>query len=99
MTKTTPTNSKHVLRWTFRRGNHFIACELVRLNNKQYSLALVPMFDRAQGACETFRSGLEAFHRHATVASTLRESGWKVVAYTGPSPFMPDAPAMERPAA
>ena len=100
MTKTTPTTSRNVLRWTFRRGSNFIACELVRLNNRQYSLALVPLFDRGQGASETFESGLAAFHRHATIASTLRESGWKVVAYSGPAPFTPDyAPSMERPAA
>jgi hypothetical protein len=100
MTKTIPTASRNVLRWIFRRDNNFIACELIRMNNRQYSLALVPINDRSQGASEIFHSGLEAFHRHATVASTLRESGWKVVAYTGPSPFTPDyAPSMERPAA
>ena len=98
--KTTSTTSRNVLRWIFRKDKHFIACELVRLNNQQYSLALVPMFDRGQGASETFQSGLEAFHRHATIASSLRESGWKVVSYTGPAPFTPDyAPSMERPAA
>ena len=99
MRNTVP-HSRHVLRWIFRRGNHFIACELTRVNATKYLLALVPLPDRTQGASETFHSGLAAFHRHASVASSLRESGWKVVAYTGPAPFTPDyAPAMERPAA
>lgn len=82
--------SQNVLRWIFRRGNHFMTCQLSRLSNRhRYVLALVPHWDTSHGDSETFDSGLDALQRHASIASSLRESGWKVVAYSGPSPFTP----------
>ena len=88
--KKTSSPSQNVLRWIFRRGNHFMTCQLTRLSNqRRYVLALVPHWDRAQGDSEAFDSGLDALQRHASIASSLRESGWKVVSYTGPSPFTP----------
>jgi len=88
--KKTSTRSQNVLRWVFRRGNHFMTCQLTRLSNqRRYVLALVPHWDRAQGDSEAFESGLDALQRHASIASSLRETGWKVVSYSGPSPFTP----------
>jgi hypothetical protein len=89
--KKTSSRSHNVLRWIFRRGNHFMTCQLTRLSNRsRYVLALVPHWDASQGDSESFDSGLAALQRHASIASSLRESGWKVVAYSGPSPFTPD---------
>jgi hypothetical protein len=88
---TTHASSRRVLRWIFRRGNHFMTCQLTRLmGSSRYVLSLVPHWDRSQGDNETFDSGVGALHRHAVIAKTLRDAGWKVVAYTGPSPFTPD---------
>jgi hypothetical protein len=88
--KKTSSRPHNVLRWIFRRGNHFMTCQLTRLSHRhKYVLALVPHWDRAQGDSESFDSGLAALQRHATIASSLRETGWKVVAYSGPSPFSP----------
>ena len=91
MRMTTPASSRRVLRWIFRRGNHLMTCQLTRvLGSSRYILSLVPHWDRSQGDSETFDSGLGALHRHAVIAKTLRDAGWKVIAYTGPSPFTPD---------
>ena len=88
-------NSRRVLRWIFQRGNHLITCQLTKaMSSGRYVLSLVPHWDRAQGDSETFDSGLGALHRHAVIAKSLRDSGWKVVAYTGPSPFTPDYEAL-----
>jgi hypothetical protein len=86
------TSSRHnVLRWIFRRGNHFMTCQLTRLaTQRRYVLALIPHWDRSKGDSEAFDSGLAALQRHAHIASSLRECGWKVVAYSGPSPLTPD---------
>jgi hypothetical protein len=93
---TTPAaSSRRVLRWIFRRGNHLLTCQLTRvLGSRRYVLSLVPHWDRSHGDSETFESGLGALHRHAVIAKTLRDSGWKVIAYTGPSPFTPDYEAL-----
>ena len=83
--------SHDVLRWIFRRGNQLVTCQLTRLSNRQrYVLAIVPHGNRSLGDSETFDSGLAALQRHASIASSLRECGWKVVAYSAPSPFAPD---------
>jgi hypothetical protein len=80
--KMTSSRSENVLRWIFRRGNHFMTCQLTRLSNgHRYVLALVPHWDRSHGDTESFDSGLAALQRHATIASSLRETGWKVVSY------------------
>jgi hypothetical protein len=80
--KQTSSPSQNVLRWIFRRGNHFMTCQLSQLSNRhRYVLALVPDWDRSQGDNETFDSGLDALQRHASIVSSLRESGWKVVSY------------------
>lgn len=101
MTRTPHANSRRVLRWIFRRGNHLLTCQLTKVaSSGRYILSLVPHWDREHGDSETFESGLGALHRHAVIANTLRDSGWKVVAYTGPSPFTPDyAALLVRPAA
>jgi hypothetical protein len=88
--KKTTSPTQNVLRWIFRRDNHFMTCQLSRLSNRhRYVLALVPHWDKSMGDSESFESGLAALQRHASIASSLRESGWKVVSYTGPSPFTP----------
>ena len=80
--KKTSSPPQNVLRWIFRRGNHVMTCQLSRSSNRhRYVLALVPHWDGSHGDNETFDSGLEALQRHASIASSLRESGWKVVSY------------------
>jgi hypothetical protein len=89
--KKTPSRSHNVLRWIFRRGNHFMTCQLTSLaSQRRYVLALIPHWDRSQGDSEAFDTGLAALQRHASIASSLRECGWRVVAYSGPSPLTPD---------
>src|SRR5437867_630887 len=91
MMRTTHTNSRRVLRWVFRRGAHLLTCQLTKeITGHRYVLSLVPHWDRTAGDMEAFDSGVSALHRHAVVAMSLRESGWRVISYTGPSPFTPD---------
>ena len=94
MKKMTRPSSRRVLRWIFRRGNHLLTCQLTKVFGSRYILSLVPHWDRAHGDSESFDSGLSALHRHAVIAKSLRDAGWKVVAYTGPSPFTPDYQAL-----
>ena len=80
--------SSRVLRWLFRRGDRFVSLELSRGASDVYTLSLTPLGSESEGV-ETIDSGARAFERHGAVAAQLRQSGWKVVAFTahrGPAP-------------
>ena len=56
-----------------------LTCQLDH-THRDYKLSL---HSGAHHGVETYDTGLDAFHRHATITSELRELGWKLVAYTG----------------
>jgi hypothetical protein len=50
--------------------------------SSSYEVAIVPLWDVARSAVETFDSPAAALHRHAAIAADLREAGWTLAAYT-----------------
>lgn len=89
-----------LIRWIFRRGTHLLTCQLTRqVNGREYNVSLVPHWDRAHEGTDTFGSAISALHRHAAIATTLRESGWTLVAYSRQRPLPPDCGALDRRAA
>ena len=92
-----PANSR-VLRWLFRRGNRFLSLELGHTPGGAYTFSLTPLGSDQRGV-ETIDTGVNAFERHEAIATELRQSGWKVVAFTAhrgqPSRVCP-TPILER---
>jgi hypothetical protein len=74
---------KRLLRWIFQRGDHRITCRVdQRLEDRTFTLSLVPHSAAGLAIAETFNSVWSAFQRHAAIASELRRSGWTLAAYT-----------------
>src|SRR3954454_1798250 len=75
--------SIRLLRWVFQRDNQLLTCQLDREGHQAaYTLSLVPHWDVAHAAAETFEAGISAFRRHAAIADQLRGQGWTLAAYT-----------------
>jgi hypothetical protein len=77
---TPKSESVRVLRWDFRRGAQVLTCQVERTqgNRADYAVCIVPHWDVAQSAVESFDSVTGAFQRHADVAMQLRDNGWQV---------------------
>jgi hypothetical protein len=80
---TTTTTARNLLEWVFSRGSEVVTCQLSRIGDRGgYMLRLMSLWDEQPMQAERFESGLVAFQRHAALATTLRDCGWKVVSYT-----------------
>jgi hypothetical protein len=87
---TTSQSPRPLLAWTFRRGAHFMTCELLNTSDHQYAVILTPHWSGGTAVVEESENGVNAFHRHAALAMQLRQQGWTVVAYAPlPSPRTP----------
>ena len=66
-----------VLRWTFRRDDDAIVCEL-GLNNDHsaYELRVNPPWNPAESTVEQFDDAMSAFQRHAAIERVLVSEGW-----------------------
>jgi len=82
--------SQRLLAWTFRRGAHFLTCELLCTSHREYAVIITPHWASGTTVVEELSNGVNAFHRHAALALQLRQQGWTVVAYAPlPSPRTP----------
>lgn len=66
-----------VLRWTFRRAQEAVVCEL-SLNNDDsaYELRLNPPWNLQGTTTEMFDDAMQAFQRHAAIERVLIDEGW-----------------------
>jgi hypothetical protein len=80
-----PKATRRLLRWTFRRGNRLLSCQIHR-HDGFFTVATVPHWNADDTQIETFDRGIDAFRQHADIAAGLRQSGWDVVSYTGERP-------------
>ena len=66
-----------VLRWTFRRDEDAIVCEL-GLNNDHsaYELRVNPPWNPSGPTVEQFDDAMSAFQRHAAIERLLVNEGW-----------------------
>jgi hypothetical protein len=74
-----------IIRWEFSRGHERVSCQVdsnERGAGAAFDVALVPSRRRRHQDSETFDSVAPALRRHAMLASSLRDSGWRLVGYT-----------------
>jgi len=72
-------NYRHirVLRWTFRREDEAVVCELgLTGEDREYELRIPPEWNPTHRAIERFDDALTAFQRHAMIERTLLDAGW-----------------------
>lgn len=72
-------NYRHirVLRWTFRRDEDAVICELgLTGEDREYELRVPPEWNPTHRAVERFDDALTAFQRHAMIERTLLDAGW-----------------------
>ena len=69
--------SVRILRWTFRRGQETIVCELgLTGDNSAYELRIDPLRNAAGVTTELFDDAMSAFQRHAAIERILVDQGW-----------------------
>jgi len=72
----------HVLRWTFRRNDETVVCELgLSRDHSAYELRVDAPWHPAGAAIEQFDDAISAFQRHATIERTLVGEGWLLEAF------------------
>lgn len=66
-----------VLRWTFRRNEDAIVCELgLNSDHSAYELRVNPPWYPAGSTVEQFDDAMSAFQRHAAIERVLVSDGW-----------------------
>jgi hypothetical protein len=72
-----PAKSILVLRWTFRRDDEAVVCELgLNSDDSAYELRVNPSWNPPGGAIELFDDAISAFNRHAALERALVNEGW-----------------------
>ena len=68
-----------LLRWTFRRLDKTLVCELgLTGSNSAYELRMDPLSDPASATPEVFDDAVAVFARHDMFERTLVEGGWSL---------------------
>jgi hypothetical protein len=72
-----PARSIRVLRWTFRREEEAVVCELgLNADDSAYELRVNPAWNPVGIKKETFADAMSAFERHAAIERLLVNDGW-----------------------
>jgi hypothetical protein len=68
-----------VLRWTFRRDDEAVVCELALTGeDREYELRAPADWNPTGASIERFDDALTAFQRHAMIERTLLDAGWQL---------------------
>jgi hypothetical protein len=68
-----------VLRWTFRRDEETVVCELgLNRDDSAYELRIDPPHNPAGLTTETFDDATSAFQRHSAIERVLVGDGWSL---------------------
>ena len=71
-----------LLRWTFRRQDEAVVCELgLNGDDSAYELRVSPALNPAGVSIELFDDAMSAFERHAAIERILVEDGWMLEAF------------------
>jgi glycosyltransferase A (GT-A) superfamily protein (DUF2064 family) len=66
-----------ILRWTFRRDDDAIVCELgLTGDHTAYQLCIDPPWNPLGVTSELFDDAMSAFQRHAAIERVLVDGGW-----------------------
>jgi hypothetical protein len=74
-------NYQHIriLRWTFRRDDDAVVCELALTgDDREYELRAPADWNPTGAAVERFDDAMTAFQRHAMIERTLLDAGWQL---------------------
>jgi hypothetical protein len=74
-------NYRHirVLRWTFRRDDEAVVCELALTGeDREYELRAPADWHPTGASVERFDDALTAFQRHAMIERMLLDAGWQL---------------------
>jgi len=72
-----PARSVRVLRWTFRRAEEAVVCELgLNGDDSAYELRVDPAWNPVGIDTELFADAMSAFERHAAIERLLVNDGW-----------------------
>jgi hypothetical protein len=74
-------NYRHIriLRWTFRRDDDAVVCELALTGeDREYELRVPADWNPTGAAVERFDDAMTAFQRHAMIERTLLDAGWQL---------------------
>jgi hypothetical protein len=70
-----------VLRWTFRRDDDTVVCELALTGHDGYELRVPSEWNPTGRAIEWFDDALAVFQRHAMIERLLVDDGWELDAF------------------
>jgi hypothetical protein len=74
-----PSREIRVLRWTFRRDDDAVVCELgLNADDSAYELRINPPWNPTGTTSEQFDDATSAFQRHAAIERTLVSDGWSL---------------------
>lgn len=77
--------SVRILRWTFRRGEHAVVCELgLNRDNSAYELRVHPARNPTGFRMEQFDDAMSALQRHAAIERVLVNDGWTLEGFESP---------------
>jgi hypothetical protein len=74
-------NYRHIriLRWTFRRDDDAVVCELALTgDDREYELRAPAAWNPTGASVERFDDAMTAFQRHAMIERTLLDAGWQL---------------------
>lgn len=75
-----------MLRWTFRRDQEVVVCELsLAPDHRAYELRVQPPWNPAGTSSESFSNAQSAFERHAAIERILIDDGWSLEAFESTS--------------
>ena len=76
---TTDRRTVRVLRWTFRRDEEIVVCELgLNRDDSAYELRVDPPDNPAGLSCQMFDDAMSAFQRHSAIERLLVSDGWSL---------------------
>jgi hypothetical protein len=79
-----PANDREIriLRWTFRRDEDAVICELgLNADDSAYELRVNPPLNPSGSTAEQFHDAMSAFQRHAAIERVLVGDGWLLEAF------------------
>jgi hypothetical protein len=82
LTRDLQPSASTLLRWEFVRGRDRLVCQMAHEADSHFSVAVMPLGQLGKAAASLFNDATTAVRYHATLASGLRDAGWKVVGYT-----------------
>jgi len=71
-----------VMRWTFRRDDETVVCELgLNGDESAYELRIAPPWNPLGATTELFDDAMSAFQRHAAIERSLVLDGWSLESF------------------